>query len=123
MRGASLSLAIVAALLAQPLSAAVDEAALAAKIARYWNLGAVDAEALQSRIVLRVHFAPDGKPMEFQQIDAQGPTPAGVDQLFQTARRAVLRAHMDGGLPLPLDEPDSWRVIDLVFDAKGMRLR
>jgi hypothetical protein len=126
MTGIASRLALLLALGAMPLSAAVaavDEAAVAAKVARYWNLGAADADTMKSRVVIRVSFDADGKPVDFLQIEAEGPSQAGIDKLFDSARRAVNRAYADGGLPLPLDEHDSWRVLDLVFDANGMRLR
>jgi hypothetical protein len=117
MRKFCLHLALALSVLAQPVLAEIDPAAVAAKIARYWNLGAADADELRSRIVVRVNFEPDGKPTNFELIEADGPTKAATERLFQSVRRAVVRAYDDGGLPLPEAEYDSWRVIDLVFDA------
>jgi hypothetical protein len=120
MKGFGLRLALVLGLLAQPALAEIDTAAVAAKIVRHWNLGAADADELRSSVVVRVSFEPDGKPIAFELIDADGPNDAATERLFQSVRRAVLRAYNDGGLPLPEDEYDSWRVLDLVFDANGM---
>jgi hypothetical protein len=92
-------------------------------IARKWNLGASSTDALRTKVVLRVNFAPDGRPMGFELIESDGPTETAVNQLFQTAQRAVNRAAADGGLPLPPDKYDTWRVLELVFDANGMTLR
>lgn len=118
MRG--LALAVVLGLAGQPVMAEIDAAAFAAKISRYWNFPAVGDEARASQIVVRVTFARDGKPTDFHLIEADGASQARVDQLFAAARRAVLRAHADGGLPLSADDYESWKVIDLVFDANGM---
>jgi hypothetical protein len=73
--------------------------------------------------VIRVSFGPDGTPTDFKLLEADGPTQTAIDKLYETARRAVNRAHADGGLPLPEGKYDTWRVLDLVFDANGMTLR
>lgn len=96
---------------------------ISSAISRKWNLGAASTEALSSTIVVRVSFAPDGKPTNFELLEWGGPSQTGVDKLYETARRAVNRAYADGGLPLPADKYDTWRVLDLVFDANGMRAR
>ena len=78
---------------------------------------------LRTKIVIRVSFSPDGKPVDFELIESDGPTQTAIDKLYETARRAVNRANSDGGLPLPEGKYDTWRVLDLVFDANGMALR
>lgn len=100
-----------------------QQKAIADGVGRMWNLGAASAEALQSRISVRVCLTEDGRPKNLILLAAEGPTEAAVDMLFETARRAILRAGANGGLPLPKDNGDSWRVLDLVFDANGMRAR
>ena len=96
---------------------------ISSAIARKWNLGASSTDAMSSLVVVRVSFSADGKPVDFQLIESSGPNQTGIDKLFETARRAVNRAYADGGLPLPPDKYDTWRVLDLVFDANGMRAR
>lgn len=96
---------------------------ISSSIARKWNLGAASTDTMSTMIVIRVSFAPDGRPTDFELLEAEGPTQTGIDKLFESARRAVNRAHADGGLPLPADKYETWRVLDLVFDANGMRLR
>ena len=118
MRG--LVLAVGLGLAGQPLMAEIDAGAVAASISRYWNFGAADAKARESRIVVRVTFARDGKPTDFQLIESFGPSQDGIDRLFQAAERAVKRAYASGELPLSADDYDSWQVMDLVFDANGM---
>jgi hypothetical protein len=96
---------------------------ISSSIARKWNLGAASTDTMSTMIVIRVSFAADGKPTGFELLEAEGPTQTGIDKLYESARRAVNRAHADGGLPLPADKYETWRVLDLVFDANGMRLR
>jgi hypothetical protein len=97
--------------------------ALAVAVARKWNLGAVSSESLASTVTVRVCFSREGRPERLILIAAEGPSVEAVDMLFESARRAVNRAYADGGLPLPQAQYDTWRVLDLVFDANGMRLR
>lgn len=96
---------------------------ISSAISRKWNLGASSTDAMSSMVVIRVSFSADGTPINFELIDSSGPSPTGVQKLYETAQRAVNRAHQDGGLPLPADKYDTWRVLDLVFDANGMRAR
>jgi hypothetical protein len=96
---------------------------ISSAIARKWNLGASSTDAMSSTVVIRVSFAQDGRPTDFQLIESDGPSQSGIDRLYETAQRAVNRAYADGGLPLPPDKYDTWRVLDLVFDANGMRAR
>jgi len=96
---------------------------ISSAIQRKWNLGASSTDAMSSMVVIRVSFSADGKPVDFELIESNGPNQTAIDKLYETARRAVNRAHADGGLPLPPDKYDTWRVLDLVFDANGMRAR
>jgi hypothetical protein len=96
---------------------------ISSAIARKWNLGASSTDAMSSLVVIRVSFSADGKPVDFELIESSGPNQTGIDKLYETARRAVNRAQADGGLPLPPEKYDTWRVLDLVFDANGMRAR
>jgi hypothetical protein len=96
---------------------------ISSAISRKWNLGASSTDAMSSLVVVRVSFSADGKPVDFELIESSGPSQSGIDKLYETARRAVNRAYADGGLPLPPDKYDTWRVLDLVFDANGMRAR
>jgi hypothetical protein len=96
---------------------------ISSSIARKWNLGAASTDTMSTMIVVRVSFAADGKPTNFELLEAEGPTQTGIDKLYESARRAVNRAYADGGLPLPEGKYETWRVLDLVFDANGMRLR
>jgi hypothetical protein len=118
MRG--LALAVVLGLAGQPVLAEVDEGAIAASISRYWDFPVIDAEARDSLVVVRVTFARDNKPTDFQLIEAYGASQAGIDRLFDAARRAVMRAYLSGELPLSPGDYETWQVMDLVFDANGI---
>ena len=96
---------------------------ISSAISRKWNLGASSTDAMSSTVVVRVSFSQDGTPTGFELIESTGPSQTGIDTLFSTAKRAVTRAHAEGGLPLPPDKYDQWQVLDLVFDAEGMRAR
>jgi hypothetical protein len=96
---------------------------ISSAIARKWNLGASSTDAMSSTVVIRVTFSQDGRPTGFELIESNGPSQSGIDRLYETAQRAVNRAYADGGLPLPPDKYNTWRVLDLVFDANGMRAR
>ncbi len=99
------------------------EQALVSKIARRWNPGMPSTETLQSKVTIRVCLSEAGRPENLILLAGDGPSKEAVDRLFETARRAILRADQDGGLPLPPDMNDTWRVLDLVFDANGKRAR
>jgi hypothetical protein len=96
---------------------------ISSSIARRWNLGAASTDVLSTMVVIRVTFDQAGKPVDFQLIESNGPTQGAIDNLYSIARRAVNRTHSEGGIPLPPDKYDTWRVLDLVFDANGMRVR
>ena len=97
---------------------------ISSAIGRRWNLGASSTDALSTVVVLRVTFDETGKPVDFEVLEADGPSQSGIDNIVRTAKSAVTRAYtQDGGLPLPPDKYETWRVLDLVFDAKGMRAR
>jgi hypothetical protein len=96
---------------------------ISSAIARRWNLGAASTDVLSSMVVIRVSFDESGRPVDFELIESSGPTQAAIDNLFSIAKRAVNRTHQEGGIPLPPDKFDTWRVLDFVFDANGMRVR
>ena len=97
---------------------------ISSAVARKWNLGASSTDTLRTMVVIRVSFSADGKPSGFELLESDGPTQTAIDNLYATAKRAVNRVWSeDGGLPLPPEKYDTWRVLDLVFDANGMTLR
>lgn len=96
---------------------------ISSAIARRWNLGAASTDVLSSMVVIRVSFDEGGRPVDFELLESSGPSQAAIDNLYSIARRAVNRTHSEGGIPLPPDKFDTWRVLDFVFDANGMRVR
>jgi hypothetical protein len=96
---------------------------ISSAIARRWNLGAASTDVLSSMVVIRVSFDESGRPVDFELIESSGPTQSAIDNLFSIAKRAVNRTHQEGGIPLPPGKFDTWRVLDFVFDANGMRVR
>jgi hypothetical protein len=92
-------------------------------IGNKWNLGSASTDALRTTIVIRVTFGPDATPQDFELIQSDGPTDAATQTAFEAARRAIIRASGDGGIPLPLDKYDTWKVLELEFNPNGMRLR
>ena len=94
-----------------------------AAIGGKWSLGTVSTEVMNTTIVVRVSFDPSGKPTDIKLLDSNGPSQAATDVAFRTARSAIVRAYQEGGIPLPSDKYETWKVLDLVFDPNGMRFR
>lgn len=92
-------------------------------IARKWSLGSVSTEVMSTTITILVTFSPEGAPISVDLLSSDGPSDAATNTAFSAARRAVLRAHQEGGIPLPPDKYSTWREIEMVFDPNGMRLR
>jgi hypothetical protein len=96
---------------------------IASAIGKKWNVGSLSTDALSSIVVLRVEFSPDGKPGDITLVESSGPSQSGIQVAFEAARRAVQIAWRDGGIPLPADKYETWKVLEFVFDGNGMRLR
>lgn len=94
-----------------------------AAIGGKWSLGSVSTEVMRTTIVVRVTFDQSGKPTDIKLLESDGPSQAATDVAFSTAKSAIVRAYQDGGIPLPPDKYDTWKVLDLVFDPNGMRFR
>jgi hypothetical protein len=73
---------------------------------------------------VRVDVAQDRKPntTSIRMTGFDGGAEAAAKQVFEAARRAIIRCSKDG-LPLPSDKYDTWKDLELVFDPTGMRLR
>ncbi|MEZ5796162.1 MAG: cell envelope biogenesis protein TolA [Paracoccaceae bacterium] len=88
-----------------------------------WNLGSVSTDTLRTTIVVRVTFDPSGKPTDISLLESDGPSAEATNTAFTAARSAIVRAYREGGIPLPPEKYETWKVLDLVFDPNGMRLR
>lgn len=93
-------------------------------IKQCWNLGTLSSEAMQVVVTVRVDVGQDRRPVStsIRMVDFTGANDAAANQVFEAARRAIIRCSKDG-LPLPDDKYDSWKDLELVFDPTGMRLR
>ena len=89
-------------------------------LGRKWNMGTASSDAMASKVVIRVSFLPDGSVTGVEVIESSGPSPSGIAVLASMAERAVRRAVSEGSLPLPEGKYETWKVLDLVFDANGM---
>jgi hypothetical protein len=92
-------------------------------IGKMWNVGSLSTDALRTTIIIRVTFSPDAKPTDFELIKSDGPSETATNSAFEAARRAIQRAALQGGLPLPADKYETWKVVEMVFDPNGMRMR
>ncbi|NPD14134.1 cell envelope biogenesis protein TolA [Xinfangfangia sp. D13-10-4-6] len=105
-----------------PLNAS-ETGNIAAAIGSKWNVGTMGTGAMSTLIVVRVTFDQSGRPTDMKLIESSGPSQNDIDVAFRTARSAIARAYQEGGIPLPADKYQTWKVLDFVFDANGMRLR
>ena len=92
-------------------------------IGNKWNLGSASSEVMRTTVIVRVEFTPDGKPGNISLVQSDGPSQQATDVAFAAARRAIQRAYVEGGIPLPADKYETWKVLEFVFDANGMRMR
>ena len=88
-----------------------------------WNLGTVSTDTMRTTIVVRVTFDQTGKPTDIKMLESDGPTAEATNTAFSAAKSAIVRAYREGGIPLPPDKYETWKVLDLVFDPNGMRFR
>ena len=88
------------------------------------NVAALPARAFPSSVTVALSLTQRGVPIidTIRMIGQSGGTQQTAAQLYESARRAILRCG-SGGLPLPLDRYDQWREMELVFDTGGMQLR
>lgn len=98
-------------------------------INKCWNIGSLSTAATTVKVSLRVEMSEDGSPRieTIRMTGYQGGDEAAAQQAFEAAKRAVIRAVRGcGGAPgydLDPAKYDQWNVMNLNFDASGMRLR
>lgn len=89
-----------------------------------WNLGTLSSEAMRVTVVVGLSFSENGTPdaESIRLVSAQGGDDRAVKQVFDTARRALIRCGRDGYPMLP-EKYEVGTELQLVFDPNGMRLR
>ena len=89
-----------------------------------WNLGALSSDAMATVVVVGFDMGRDGKPAagSIELLSHRGGTPAGAQQAFQAARRAILRCGVNG-YDLPDEKYDHWKRIEITFNPEDMRWR
>lgn len=95
-------------------------AKLRAAFAPCWNVSSLSAEAAKIAVTLRFDMTPDGMPVK-ESIRLLKPRDDGtgaVGQAFEVARRAVMVCGA-AGLDLPIEEYETWRSVEVVFDPEG----
>lgn len=90
-------------------------------IAACWNVGALTADGMQTRVTVAVMLDSAAVPVpeSIRLIGHVGPSP---DEAYQSARRAILRCGVRG-FPLPPEKQNDWRNLELNFDPAGLLLR
>ena len=121
MRGPSIVLALAcasASASAQEASPAMSERdmeALRGAIAACWNVGSLSSEAARAALTVRFDVNPDRTPdPESIALLDHDTTEAAAGEAFASARRAIIRCGASG-LPLPSDEYDAWREMEITF--------
>jgi hypothetical protein len=94
-----------------------------------WNIGSLSSAAQRVKLVMRFEMNEDGTPIgpSIQMTSFEGGDDAAAQQAFEWAKRAVVRGVRGcGGKPgyeLDPEKYGEWNVMNLTFDASGMRLR
>ena len=94
-----------------------------------WNIGSLSTAAQRVKLVIRVEMNEDGTPItpSIEMTSYEEGDAAAAQQAFEAAKRAVVRGVKGcGGKPgFELDPAkyNTWNVMNLTFDATGMRLR
>lgn len=94
-----------------------------------WNIGSLSSAAQRVKLVMHVEMNEDGTPIapSITMTSYEGGDDAAAQQAFEAAKRAVVRGVRGcGGKPGYQLDPakyGEWNVMNLTFDASGMRLR
>ncbi|MDZ4393658.1 MAG: hypothetical protein U1B82_11885, partial [Cypionkella sp.] len=112
-----------------PPMTAGEKEGLRVSINQCWNIGTLSTAAQRIKLTLRVEMKEDGTPNGdgITMTTFSGGDDGAAAQAFEAARRAVIRGVKGcGGKPgYDLDPAKyaEWNVMNLNFDASGMRLR
>ena len=94
-----------------------------------WNIGSLSTAAQRVKLVMRVEMNEDGTPIgpSIEMTGYEGGDEAAAQQAFEAAKRAVVRGVKGcggkSGFALDPAKYGTWNVMNLTFDASGMRLR
>ncbi|OYU40610.1 MAG: hypothetical protein CFE33_00445 [Pseudorhodobacter sp. PARRP1] len=112
-----------------PPMTAGEKEGLRVSINQCWNIGTLSTAAQRIKLTLRVEMKEDGTPDSngITMTTFSGGDDAAAAQAFEAARRAVIRGVKGcggkAGYDLDPAKYSEWNVMNLNFDASGMRLR
>ena len=112
-----------------PPMTAGEKEGLRVSINQCWNIGTLSTAAQRIKLTLRVEMKEDGTPDSngITMTTFSGGDDATAAQAFEAARRAVIRGVKGcggkAGYDLDPAKYGEWNVMNLNFDASGMRLR
>lgn len=112
-----------------PPMTAGEKEGIRVAINKCWSIGSNSNASERVKVILRVEMTQEGKPIvnTITMTGFEGGDQAAADIAFESARRAVMRADKGcGGKPgydLDPAKYGEWNVMNLTFDASGMRLR
>ena len=112
-----------------PPMTAGEKEGLRVSINQCWNIGTLSTAAQRIKLTLRVEMKEDGTPDSngITMTTFSGGDDAAAAQAFEAARRAVIRGVKGcggkAGYDLDPAKYAEWNVMNLNFDASGMRLR
>ena len=91
-------------------------------VAACWNTGALSPEARAARVIVAARFDAQAmpEPESITLVTVEGGGTAAGREMYETARRALLRCAGDG-YPLPPEARADWQRMELTFDPAVLR--
>jgi len=91
-------------------------------VAACWNTGALSPEARAARVIVAARFDAQDmpEPESITLVTVEGGGTAAGREMYETARRALLRCAGDG-YPLPPEARADWQHMELTFDPAVLR--
>lgn len=101
-----------------PLTSA-EKASLKIEIQACW---AAPEDGNEAIVVVSVSLDKTAKPLSssISLVSSLGGSPDEVDQVFEAARRAIVRCGVSG-FNLPAEKYDTWKTIEMTFPPRGVR--
>lgn len=102
----------------------IISAPIQTSVQQCWNVGSLSSEALRTRVKVAISLNEDGSPMNetLRMLSYDGGSSEAARQVFESARRAIIRCGANG-FTLPDDWSDSNKEVILTFDPENMRIR